>query len=282
MYVPILLDLLTTQICSDHSTVLCRKATSTRSLLGGILLIVSGFTVLLNTIDLRYQTLPALITLAQEELPSVVDQIPETAVFRYADGTLRIENTSLPLLLQTPKKLLEKGVPQTLVQAFDAQTLAVLNLKESEFQLRFPLDGTWMEATPMRYREVFQEDFSFTKSQLAGRVEEILTALPLSATLLLLLCFPFLWLAGMFSTLLAIAIYVIVVALFSPLIGIRFTRKSLLKLGLTVGAVSSFIDALVQLLYSDLNVSLLSIAFFGIVALVCFEIRKNRIQYTVS
>lgn len=245
-------------------------------------LMVSGLTVVLNILDLRFQTLPPLIRLAQEELPSVLNQIPEQALFKYTDGKLAIENTSLPLVLKTPKKLQDKGMPQTLIQAFDSQTLAVLNLQESKMQLRYPLEGTWMEATPVPYQDVINENFSFTKLELAGRVQEILTALPLSASVLLLLCFPFLWLAGMVSTILAIAIYLFVVALFSPLIGIRFTQKSLIKLGLSVGAVASLIDAIVQVLYTDLNVSLLSIAFFGIVALVCFEIRKNRIQYTVS
>lgn len=245
-------------------------------------LIVSGVTVLFNTIDLRFQTLPPLITLAQEEIPSVIDQLPDEVIFRYAENKLVIENTSLPLRLKTPKKLQDQGVPQVLVQAFDSETLAVLNLRETELQLRYPVEGAWMEASPMSYQDVLNENFSFTKQELAGRVQEILSALPMSATLLLLLCFPFLWLAGMLSTLLAIVIYLFVVALFSPLVGIRFTRKSLLKLGLSVGAIASLIDAVAQLLYSDLNVSLLSVAFFGIVALVCFEIRKNRIQYTVS
>ncbi len=245
-------------------------------------ILVSGFTVLLNSLDLRFQTLPRFIKLAQEELPGVLDQLPEQTVIQYSNDKLTIEHTSLPLVLKTPKKLLDNGMPQTLLQAFDAQTLAVVNLQESTMQLRYPVEGTWMEATPLSYRDFLNDDFSFTKLELAGRVQEILTALPLSVSILLVLLFPFLWLAGMLSTLVAVAIYLFVVALFSPLIGIRFTQKSLIKLGLSVGAVAAFIDAVAQILYSDLNISLLSIAFFGIVALVCFEIRKNRIQYTVS
>ncbi|MBP9700759.1 hypothetical protein KBD71_05785, partial [Candidatus Woesebacteria bacterium] len=60
-------------------------------------LIVSGVTVLFNTIDLRFQTLPPLITLAQQEIPSVIDQLPDEVIFRYAENKLVIENTSLPL-----------------------------------------------------------------------------------------------------------------------------------------------------------------------------------------
>lgn len=205
--------------------------------------------LLLTFVDVgivRFREVPRVTSEITTAIKTNLNELPNDFKLTYKDGTLNFSNPQLPYRI--------KGINN--IDATLTSTQLVVG--ESNLTLKDVLDTG---------------DFTLTKPQLSGKLQEFLNALPQITNALTLIGIPFWFISLTTTTTLTLVFLSFLTNSIFWILGIRLPFIKTFQLGIHAIAVATLLDVIKFAIYKDVSVSLVIPAYLGIMGLVILTLK---------
>lgn len=220
---------------------------------------------------------PQLLSLAREAVNVIAVTLPADASFEIDDNKLTVRNLELPVSVPTPDSFPTGEFPKRLLLLTDStegsDSLVVLSRETMSLQFA---NGAPLS---LRYSDIVGgESFILTTNQARDQILNALDLvgqnLPLLLTGIALITLS----ANIISGVLTITLFSFLVQTIGWFWGIRLRYIKAFQLGLLVYPVALVVHDVVALLVHPLTFPITTMAYIGIVLLVFWNIRENRMS----
>lgn len=223
----------------------------------------------------RLVEFPMLFSTFSKQVDTVLLQIPEDAVFYY-DGQEVSTSLKHPFVLKSTQELRDVGAPADLLAILDEGTSssALLQLYPRGMVIK---DPNTEKSPTIAYTEFLpKENLTVTKKMIVENKDKALKKLPTFATYGLLLSIPFLWIALVIGNMFTLLLFTIGTQIIFWMSGIKIRYQKAFQLGLHALSIAVIVDKVARHIFPQTPFSLLTLAFFGILLLVVWELRRQK------
>lgn len=208
-------------------------------------------------------------------IDGLVNKLPDTASLSYENGKLTTQNIPLPFEMHVSEEVQEMGFPEKLASIVgeDGRSDSFLTLQPTRVLVRLPPDDPNTLEIP--YTDIFSGNFTLTPQMVRDNKQKVLEFLSTAATVSSLAVIPLLWLSLVLASLLTLAVLCLIAQSIAWLSGLRLTYKNTLKIGLHVLAIATLAEELIRMFLKNPPLSILPIAFFGMMGIIFWELKKR-------
>lgn len=222
--------------------------------------------------------LPVMMQSTQSEFESILAQIPREARFTYADKKISVTGVVLPLQILASQAMRDVGMSRTLLEmrADDDATDAYITLGPTTAQV-----ASSPEPERILYADIddASTQFSFSKTDLEKHTSDFLTFLREKRWHIALLVSSAFLVSHLFSGLLMIAFYSLLIQGIAWIFGVRIAFVHAFRWGLHIYPVMLVITELSRILAPASNFPIMSVGYLSISLLLVWNMRQRLVHH---